>query len=182
MWLRSLPPDQITHLRVGDEVRYDHSKTVGETLTVANAQVTKQYVWLFTDIEFYATAPVSAMNAPPANLAPEALVGLLRLTILFGSAAPIQTRANVMSPYTSPNQVSSTTSGWPWLQTPFGAQRALSFALYAQANEQIRLTAFVEARPRFPIDRIGVNLHGAAVPISTFSSVWKKGGGESSRQ
>lgn len=171
-WLRSLPSDTIPQKLISDEIRYNHALNVGQGMTLSQTQVDKDTVWVFSDVEFYATAPRSAMNAPPKNLDPEALVGILRIELKFGGNAPLQTDARRMSPYATPGQTAATTSGWPWLQTPFGVQRMPAFALYATSEVQVDVIVTVEALPRFPIERIGVNLHGFTVPAALFSRAW----------
>jgi hypothetical protein len=171
-WVRSLPNNTIPQKLISDEVRYNHALNVGQTLQLSQTYVDKDTVWVFSDIEFYATAPCTAMNAPPKNLNPEALDGVLRIDLKFGGNSPLQTDARRMSPYSTPNQVAATTSGWPWLQTPFGVQRMPSFALYAGAEVSVEVLITVEALPRFPITRIGVNMHGFTIPAGLFNRAW----------
>ena len=100
---------------------------------------------------------------------------MVRLELLFGGTTPLQTAAHRLSPHTSPTQFTAsipTTSGWPWLGTPFGSQRMPSFALYAKGNEEVRVEATVDAVPRFPISRLGVNLHGFTIPATLFPTMW----------
>jgi len=174
-WYRRLPSPNVLHKLITGEVRYKHSLSVGQKLQLSSTVVTENYVWVFTDIDFYAMAPATAMLRPPLQLDPESLVGILRLELTFGGTTPITTSAQRLSPYTTPAQYTATvptTSGWPWLQTPFGSQRMPSFALYAKGNEEIRVEATIEALPRFPISRLGVNMHGFSVPTTLFPSAW----------
>ena len=171
-WIRSLPSNTIPQKLISDEVRYNHALSVGQSLTLSRSQVDKDTVWVFSDVEYYATAPPEAMNAPARLLDPGALVGILRMELKFGGNAPLQTDARRMSAYTEPSQSAASTSGWPWLRTPFGAQRMPAFALYAQAEVSVDVTVTVEALPMFPIDRIGVNLHGFSIPANLFNRTW----------
>jgi len=171
-WIRTLPPKRITNLVVSGEVRYDHTLNVGQKLSIVLApHVPREgYVWVINDIDYYATIPPDGLVGPPQNLAPEALVGILRWELLFGGTAPLLTPAQRMSPY-APGPAQST-SGWPWLNTPFGPQRMPAFALYSAGTEEIRVDVTVEALPRFPITRLGANLHGFTVDASHFPTTW----------
>jgi hypothetical protein len=174
-WIRSLPAKNVTWKTVSDEARYLHTLDVGQAMTIAAMEVDQNYVWIFSDIEFYATSPRAEMCAPPKNLSAEALVGILRLELKFGGTSPLGASAHRLSPYTTPTQKTTatpTTSGWPWLETPVGVQRMPTFALYAQSTETVEVVAQVEALPRFPISRIGVNLHGFSVPAPLFDRAW----------
>lgn len=175
-WMRTLPPEAMTHLILSDEVRYNAALGVGGEMSFASNTVAEDYTWVFTDVHFYATAPAAEMYAPPKNLSAEALVGLIQLELTFGGTSPLRTRSSRMSPYATPAQFSagpSTTSGWPWLETDFGVRRMPSFAIYAEGNEEIRVVATITNEPLFPITRLGVNLHGFSVPSGLLPGTWK---------
>lgn len=171
-WIRTLPPQRITHQVLSGEVMYNPALIVGQTLSILLVErVTASYVWVFTDVDYYATfPPPGGLVSVPQNLPAEALVGILKWELLFGGTSPFSTVAARMSPYApgTPRR----TSGWPWLQTPFGVQRMPSFALYASGNEEIRVDITVEDLPRFPITRLGVNMHGFAVAANLFPTAW----------
>jgi hypothetical protein len=171
-FLSALPRESISFLAKSQEVRYDHTKIAGQSINIGSLAVPQNYIWVLTDVEFYAYAPSSGLGAQPKTLDEEALVGLLRLDILFGGSSPLNSQSNRMSPYTEPAQSAMSTSGWPWLERPFGVQRMPSFALYAKENQTVDLMCFVEVPPRFPIGKLGVNIHGFALPTSVFSGIW----------
>lgn len=170
-WIRTLPPKRVTHLALSGEVKYDHSLLVGQKLQIpVVARVPDNYVWIITDVFYYATVPPDGLVGPPQDLPPGALVGILKWALLFGDNEPLQTQSQRMSPYApGPAQ---TTSGWPWMNTPFGPQRMPAFALHATGNEEIRVEITVEDLPQFPIIRLGANLHGFTVAASRFPTAW----------
>jgi len=172
-WLRNLPREQVTHLVVRDEIRYNHALNIGGELLMGGVQVADQYVWVLTDVEYYALAPSSGMPQIPTSLSAGALVGLLRFDLLFGGNDPVKVRANVMSPYSTPDQATSSTGGWPWLQRPFGTQRMPSFAVYAHAGTTINARVTVEDVPRFPITKLGVNMHGFTISATLFPQIFE---------
>jgi hypothetical protein len=171
LFLRALPKDNVSFMSRAEEVRYNHSLGIGNSLTVSSLAVPRGYVWVLSDLELYALGPSTELNGAPKNLSREALVGILKLEVLFGGTSPLQTTSHRMEPYTTPGQAAATTSGWPWLERNFGPQRMLTFALQARENTTIDIVATVEAVPRFPISKIGVNIHGFSAPITVFDSV-----------
>lgn len=172
-WIRTLPPRRVTHLALSGEVKYNHALGVGQKLQIPiAARIPNSYVWIITDVFYYATAPPAGLVGPPQDLPPGALVGILKWSLLFGGNEPLQTQSRRMSPY-APG-VAQTTSGWPWLNTPFGPQRMPAFALHATGNEEIRVEVTIEDLPQFPIIRLGANLHGFTVAESAarFATAW----------
>jgi hypothetical protein len=170
-WIRTLPPKRVTHFVLSGEVPYDHALNVGQKLKIdVYDRVPANYFWIITDALYYATVPPEGLTGPPQNLAPEALVGILKWELLFGNSAPMQTHARRMSPY-APGPA-ATTSGFPWMDTPFGPQRVPAFALHATGQEDIRVDVTVEALPQFQITRLGANLHGFTVAASRFPTAW----------
>lgn len=170
-WIRTLPPKRVTHQVISGEVEYNHALPIGGILKIPLVdRVAEGYVWVITDVFYYATVPPDGLAGIPQNLPPEALVGILKWELLFGGTAPLQTPARRMSPYAPGPTV--TTSGWPWMQTPFGPQRMPAFALYTAGNEEIRVDVTVEDLPQFPITRLGVNMHGFTVAATLFPSIW----------
>jgi hypothetical protein len=173
-WLRTLPPRKITHLVLSGERHYSHLWAVGTTINILSVpRVPDGYVWVITDVDYYATfTPPAGLVSIPQNVPEEAFVGILKWELLFGGVSPVQTIARRMSPYNvAPGAVQST-SGWPWMETPFGPRRMPSFALYATGNEEIGVEVTVEDLPRFPITRLGVNLHGFTVAAAHLPSSW----------
>ena len=171
-WLRSLPSESISFFSVGEEVRYDHNLGTNGSVVMNLLTVPSQYVWVITDAEFYALGPSTKLMGSPKNLDAEALIGILRLEMQFSGSAPMNTAAHRMSPYQEPGQATATTSGWPWLQHQFGSQRVWAFALYAKESQSVSALVTVEQVPRFPISKLGMNLHGFAVPSQVFSRAW----------
>jgi len=173
-WLRTLPPQKVTHLVLSGEQVYLNLFGIGQKTTILSFnKIPDGYVWVITDVDYYATfVPPQGLFSVPTNVPPEALVGLLKWELLFGGVAPLQTVARRMSPYNvAPGSVQPT-SGWPWMQTPFGVRRMPSFALFATGNEEITVEVTVEDLPRFPISRLGVNLHGFTVATAHLPSAW----------
>lgn len=174
-FLSALPRESITFLTKSQEVRYDHSLIVGQSLPIGTPIIVpQQYVWVLTDVEFYAYGPSIGIGQAPRTINSGGLVGLLRLDLLFSGSSPINSQSFRMSPYTTPGQTTTSTSGWPWLERNFGVTRMPSYALYAKENQTIDLKATVEDLPRFPISKVGYNLHGFSIPSSSFSNIWLK--------
>jgi hypothetical protein len=174
-WLRTLPPQKITHLVLSSERVWQPSRPVGFKFTLFSYdKIPDSYVWVITDVDYYATfTPNDGLVSIPQNVPREALVGILKWELLFGGVAPLQTVARRMSPYNvAPGAVQST-SGWPWMETPFGVRRMPSFALFATGNEEITVEVTIEDLPRFPITRLGVNLHGFTVATAHLPSAWR---------
>jgi len=171
-FLRSLPQDYIHFYNRSEERQYDHSLPVGGTQVIATLTVSQGYVWVINDAEFYATGPRPEMMALPLNLNSAALLGMLRLDLLISGMSPLQSGSHRLSPYTSPAQSPVGETGWPWLERPFGTQRMPSFALFAKEGQTVEGIVTVEAVPRFPITRIGFNLHGFTVPAAIFQRFW----------
>jgi len=172
-WLQQLPKASIVQLFGVQEARYDHTLTQNQTFSVGTMTVARQQVWIFTDIEYYAMTPAAGMSAPPAQLPQEALHGILRIDLTFGGKTPYHVDSSRLLGYATPGQQPTTRSGWPWLQKVFGAQRMPSFAVYARSEEEVRLEGVVEDVPRFPIVKVGVNLHGFTLPEALFDDIWK---------
>jgi len=139
---------------------------------IASITVPNAYVWVINDVEFYATGPRPELMAAPLNLTAAGLLGLLRLDLLISGATPLQSNAHRLSPYTSPAQTTQSATGWPWLEKPFGTQRMPSFALFAKGGQIVEGVVTVENVPRFPITRIGFNMHGFTVPAAIFEQLW----------
>jgi hypothetical protein len=171
-WLNELPKESVRQLLAAAEVRYDHRLPVGESFTLIAQEVESQYTWVLTDIEYYALVPTTGMQSPPKQLPRESLVGLVTFGIKFAGKTPMRELGLRLSPYSAPFQTPFTGSGWPWLNTFFGPQRMPSFALYAKSGERITVEAKIENQPRFPISKIGVNLHGFTISESLLNRVW----------
>ena len=171
-FLRSLPQDYVRFFNRSEEVQYDHSMVVGGKQTISGLVVPSNYVWVINDMEFYATGPRPELMALPLNLNSAALVGMLRLDLLISGASPMQSESSRLSPYTSPAQTPQSATGWPWLERPFGTQRMPSFAIFAREGQTVEAVVMVENVPRFPITRIGFNLHGFMMPSATFERLW----------
>lgn len=171
-FLRSLPQDYVRFFNRSEEKQYNHAMIVGNTQTISGLVVPSNYVWVINDMEFYATGPRPELMALPLNLSSAALLGMLRLDLLISGASPMQSSSDRLSPYTSPAQVAQNATGWPWLERPFGTQRMPSFALFAKEGQTVEAVVTVEAVPRFPITRIGFNLHGFTVPSAIFEQLW----------
>lgn len=170
-WIRTLPPKRVTHFTLSGEVEYDHALNIGQKLKLLLLErVPRNYVWVVTDVFYYATVPPVGLVGPPQNLAPEALVGILKWELMFGGSTPMQTPARRMSPY-APGPPTKT-SGFPWMDTPFGPQRMPAFALHATGEEDIRVDITVEDLPQFQITRLGANLHGFTVAGVNFPTAW----------
>lgn len=175
-FLEALPRESISFLspRSG-EVRYNHALLPGQTLSIATFAIPDQYIWVINDVEFYAFGPAVGLQGAPITINNAGLVGLMKLELLFSGASPVQSQAQRMSPYTSPSQATTGTSGWPWLERNFGSSRMPSYALYAKEGQTIEARLTVEVLPRFPITKVGVNLHGFSTPAAMFSQIWLKG-------
>jgi len=173
-FLSALPRESLSFLLKSQEVRYDHSKKVGETITVGQLSVPQNYVWVLIDTEFYAYGPATGMGAAPTTINAGGLVGILKLAVRFGGSDPVNSLSYRMSPYTSPSQTAASTSGWPWLERSFGVNRMPSFALYAKENQVVSMKLTVESVPRFPITKVGANIHGFALPSAEFARIWVK--------
>ena len=172
-FLRSLPQDYVYFFNLSEEAQYNHAMVVGGKQVIASIPVPGSYVWVINDVEFYATGPRPEMMAAPLNLNQAGLLGMLRLDLLISGATPLQSTAHRLSPYTSPAQAAQSATGWPWLERPlFGTQRMPSFALFAKSGQTVEGIVTVESVPRFPITRIGFNLHGFTVPSAIFDRLW----------
>ena len=177
-YLNALPKEQIVPQFISAEIRYNHALLPGQQLEIIAYTVEPQYTWVFTDIFYYATSPTANLQSAPQQLPPESLVGLINFSLKFGGSTPMKELARRFSPYAAPAQVPISAQGWPWLQTPFGAQRAPGgFAVYAKSQERVTVVGTVENRPRFPIHKIGVNMHGFTIPESILNEAWKPGTG-----
>jgi hypothetical protein len=170
-WIRTLPPKRVTHMVISGEAPYPREGDIGDLIEIELiARVPANYFWIITDIFYYATVPPDGLVGFSQALPPEALVGILKWELMFGGSAPMQTHARRMSPY-APGPATKT-SGFPWLDTPFGPQRMPAFALHATGQEDIRVDVTIEDLPQFPITRLGANLHGFTVAASRFPTAW----------
>ncbi|MFQ5479568.1 MAG: hypothetical protein ACE5E4_13245, partial [Candidatus Binatia bacterium] len=156
------------------EVRFDHTKLAGESFTLSSLTVPQQQTWVFTDVDYYGIIPPNGLFGPPTQLPDAALVGLVRFELLFAGTAPMKTEAKLISAYATAFQVPQDSSGWSWLQSPVGPRRVGGFGLYAKAQERLSVEAHILNRPKFPINKVGVNMHGFSIPSSMFEETWRR--------
>lgn len=170
-WLNALPPADVQQKTHVHEVAFD---VAGSPLTVGEFAVQNGFVEVITDVQYHATEPGGGLGQAPQLLAAGALLGLVRFELTFGGRDPLALVAGVRSPYLSNDTASATSaSGWSWLNTPFGVERMLAFALYAKGNEMVRVRAIIDTAPRFPIVKLGAVLRSFTVPSVTFNEIWK---------
>jgi len=177
-FLNTLPSESIQHVVIADEQPY-RAVGAGGVLTLASVAVPENFVWIFTDVQYSAFTPNPAFGATPLQLPPAAVDGLMRFALKFGGRDPLTTKVGALNPYAGYTAqlaaINIEQSGWPWLQKQFGTQRGLSFAIYAKSATEITVEANVDVVPRFPIMKIGVEMHGFSLPESLFNEIWRKG-------
>lgn len=150
-------------------------------LTLASFSVPQQYVYIFTDIMFYALCPSRHLEGPPIALTGFQLSGTCHFELQFGGVTPLRVDGTSVSAQATPGQTSAeytttpaVNSGWASLDTPIGAQRTTGFAVYARSGQIIEVIVHLENRPRFFIQKFGAQLHGFTVPESLFDGIFAK--------
>lgn len=176
---QNLPDESLQQLAHASELRYSNTSMVSDgqvaltTLTVPNLTV-----YVFTDVEFYATAPGPGMGAAPVQLNPYTLTGSIVFRFEFNNRPPMYMRHNAVGPYV-PATSAINSNGWGFLDTKFGAERSTGFAVYARGGEIVSLYAVataIDQLPQFPITKFGVKLNGFSVNENAFDSTWLSSG------
>jgi len=168
---QNLPGAAIQQVVKETEVFWDQVNFIKDTqFFLQSFQVPEQYVYVFTDVLYYATAPGPVLASPPVQFTTYQLIGILRLTIDFNGNTPLRIDSDVYSPYDSPPGTLISRTGWGPLDSPFGVRRG-NFAVYARSGQVVNVIAHVDTTPRFPITRVGAHLHGFAVPEGQFETI-----------
>lgn len=132
--------------------------------------VPPQYVYIFTDVKFYALCPSKHLEGAYIQLDEQQLTGIARFILTFNGNAPLRQEANISVP--SLGQLPR--AGWPGLNDEFGAQRTIGFALYARSQQVIYVEVQIDFAPRFLIRKFGAQFHGVAMPEGQFESIFEK--------
>jgi len=156
-----------------------------EGLVVGTIVTRPQQVYIWTDVFYYAVIPGPGMASPPVQLTEYQLSGLVRFDLTIDDRNPMNLTANTASPYFDPlYPTQGNLSGWQVLNQNFGSTRyGSAFALYARSQQVTTITMKAVQRgryPRFPITKVGVQIHGYVASEGNFDEVWRRtiGGGE----
>jgi hypothetical protein len=174
-FLEALPNENVAHLALHTTQPYGPATAAGARLQLQTNTVPDGNAWVLTDLRFFALAPSIGLMAPPTYLAAENLAGLIRFDIQFASRSPLKLEGSFYSVYGGAAAVAlqaGSRSGWPFMRQDFGAQRELSFALYAKEGDLVDAIANVDIAPQFPLAALGVEVHGFVVPASWLSKIW----------
>jgi hypothetical protein len=132
--------------------------------------VPDKYVYVFTDIKFYALCPSCHLENAFVELREQQLAGIVRFMLTFNGVSPMRQEANTFVLGTG--QIQRT--GWTGLNDEFGAQRTIGFALFARSLQVVYTEVQIDVAPRFRIWKFGAQFHGIAVPEATFEGVFEK--------
>lgn len=177
-FFEGLMPSTIAPFAYVSDKLYDTNLGIGNYLTVLQRTVPDGTVWVITDVFFYGQGPGSGLNARPIELDPPSLAGLFRFQLQFNSRAATLGGAQVTSPYVVPNAElnRSYQEGWPFLERDIGPQRAgQQNAFYARSGEVVQVLAVLDAKPRFPVTKLGAHIHGFTMPEARFNETAKAG-------
>jgi len=171
---QALPDPSVQQVAKITEVPWPNSITAGTKLDLASFTVPDQYVYVLTDIYYYALSPSSALDAPLIQLQPYQLSGLVRFELYMGNRTPLRIDSSTFNPYDNTTAPNFDGSGWPVLDTVFGTRRGGSFALYARSKNVVQVRAVVDVVPRFSITKLGAHFHGYAVAEGNFDEIFRR--------
>jgi hypothetical protein len=142
-------------------------------LSLAQFSVRDKLVYIFSDVEFYATTPSAYLGAPEERLDMFMLNGNIRFDLSIGGRSPLDMSGTVVDGALLPsaaNTNATSKSGWDALSARFGVQHG--FALYAGPNQVCKAIATVDKEPRFVLSRLGVLWFGFSMPATLFEQAF----------
>lgn len=142
--------------------------------------VPKQYVYVITDLTYYALAPSRSLEAPFVKLDTHALAGIFHFDLQLANKQAMSFYTSSYDGYKSCNigtAPAEVTTGWSHLDQNFGPQRTIGFALYAKENVEAHAFVVVDNLPRFQITKLGAVCHGIALQAGLFQDIFNKVGG-----
>lgn len=166
----TLPDPSVQQVTKTVEGYWSRSYRANDQFALATFAVPDQYVYVLTDVEYYALAPSRNLAAPETALGDHQLVGLLRFELNIGNRQPMRLDAETVNPNTSSG--SNASSGWGLLNTTFGARRSASFAVYARSQQTVQVNVTLIDVPRFNLSKIGAQFHGFGVPEGLFAKIF----------
>lgn len=173
-FFQALPDPTVQQLTQVIEGHWSHSATTSSRIALSTFSVPSQFVYVLTDIYYYATCPSSSLAGPPVSLSAYQMAGLVHFELSLGDRQPMRLDATMFNPYGAGTASNAQASGWSMLDTPFGARRGGAFALYARSSMVVKVEAVVDVVPRFSITKIGAHFHGFAVPEGTFDTIFRR--------
>lgn len=173
-FFQALPDPNVQQLTQVTEGHWTHTATTNTRIALETFSVPSQFVYVLTDIYYYATCPSSSLCGPPVALTTYQLAGLAHFEMTIGDRQPMSINGTTFNPYEDGTATNAHASGWSMMDTQFGARRGGAFALYARSGSVIKVEAVVDVAPRFSITKIGAHFHGFAVPEGTFDTIFRR--------
>lgn len=170
----ALPDPSVQQLTKVVEAHWPHASTVGSILSLSTFAVPAQFVYILTDVLYYATCPSSFLEGPPVQLEAYQLTGLVHFELTLGDRQPMRIDSSMFSPYGDANTAAAAASGWSMLDQVFGARRGGSFALYARSSQEVKVQVVIDVVPRFSLTKLGAHFHGFAVPEGLFDDIFRR--------
>jgi hypothetical protein len=171
---QSLPESSMQQVVRTLEAEFTASVVSAGSLNSAVTSVPPQFVYVITDVLYYAIQPSSFLEAPPIALEEHQVAGFLRFNIEIGNRQPLSMGVATHSRYDAPGTTAYDTQGWPFVNSVFGSRRGGGFALYARSSQTINMVVNIDVAPRFMITHVGMHLHGFAVPEAEFDDVFRR--------
>jgi len=168
-----LPDPSLQQFSQVVEGRWPVSVVAGTQIQLTNFLVPERYVYVITDVIYYATAPSPELEGLPVQIQPYQLSGLVRFALTVNGITPLRQDQSVHDPYAAVTAAAVARSGWPFVDHPFGAQRTSGFALYARSQAIVSAVASVDTPPRFSLTKVGAHMHGFGIPESVFELLFK---------
>jgi len=172
-FLRALPHPGLTQMALAESVKWDPTTTSSTIVTVAGMTVPDQTVYVFCDFVFFAQAPAKGLQCPSIRLNPAALAGYFRFEVIFGGRTPMQLEVTPVGVMCGSMRDQTRRGGWPFTDRAVGVQRVTSFAIYAKAGQDVQARVNVDVVPDFPLTLVGVEMHGFAIPATTWAEIWR---------
>jgi hypothetical protein len=166
-FLTGLPEPGIQQISFIEQKVYSPEFPRYHELKLAGVEVPEQMVYVWTDVLFFGLTPSVGLNAAPAFLPQASLNGFIRFQIQFSNASAMELEGTFVTT-ANPSTVPSRAGGWPFSNRPFGVQRSSGWALYAREGVTVDVTAAVDLPPSFPINALGVEMHGFSLTHDMF--------------
>ncbi|MFH1645992.1 MAG: hypothetical protein ABIB11_06185 [Candidatus Omnitrophota bacterium] len=173
----NLPKPGLQQVSYANEAPYNEADfQPGQNgFSAASIKAPEQFVLVVTDFNFYAITPGSGLGTPPRQLSSYQLVGLLYCDLRIGDRSPMRIDTISVSPYAAATSTTTLITGWPYIDTSFGAQRMDIFALYVRSTQYFS----VWYRPvgnghvaRFAIRKLGWRMDGFIIPETDFEAIF----------
>lgn len=156
---------------ISADVLYDNTLAAEGLQDIYSFGIDQGLAYVFTDIYYYALVASLDRQGVSELLPPPALIGIVHFDFLISGNPKLRVRSQRVPAYQTTGAAQGS-SGWPWIDRTFGSNRVPAFALYARGGETVDIRLMVETPPRFPIDRVGVEVAGFTVPDSLLEGIW----------